>query len=161
VTSHRQRTARRSFSRAELEELGRQLAPAYKAGFQLRIRCGKCPNRRVLDELAIAWEPQRDRYSLNTMLPTSSRPGSAFVRVSGTADLDGNLLPGGITRPSVTRLKGAYGRPTTRPDGHDVWIYECHRRCGAVYEFNEGRLIEAFLSLFAKGRTELIAGVDL
>ncbi len=116
----------------------------------------------MLDELAIAWEPQRDSYEIISKLPGSARRGSAYgPRPVAPADQDGNPLPGGITRPSVTRLKGSFGRPETRPEGHYVWIYECHRRCGAVHAFNEAHLLQVFLRLFAEGRTELIAGVDL
>ena len=164
VTSRRQRAQRRSISRAELGELRRQLKPVYKANaeFCLRVRCGRCPNRRVLDELAITWEPHRDSYEIISKLPSSARRGSAYGPPPvAPGDQDGNPLPGGITRPSVTRLKGSFGRPETRLDGHDVWIYECHRRCGAVHVFNEGHLLQVFLRLFAEGRTELIAGVDL
>ncbi len=77
------------------------------------------------------------------------------------ADHNGNPLPGGITRPSVTRAKGSFGRPEWNLQGHDVWIYECHKRCGATHVFNEESLLRFYLRAFGEGRTELIAGVDL
>jgi hypothetical protein len=36
----------------QAQERRRQLQQAYQADFHLLIRCGHCPNRRLLDELA-------------------------------------------------------------------------------------------------------------
>jgi hypothetical protein len=144
----------------QLQELRRQLRQAYKAEFHLLVRCGHCPNRRLLDELALAHDAQQDTYGLVSMLPTSARPGSAYGPGTRVADQDGNLLPGGITRPSVTRAKGAFGRPESNPRGHDVWIYECHKRCGATHTFNEESMLRFYLRAFSEGRPALIAGVD-
>jgi hypothetical protein len=147
--------------RERLQELRRQLQPAHQASFRLRVRCGHCPNRRLLDEITVSHDLLHDSYSLSTMFPTSTRPGSALGFSHGVADHDGNPLPGGITRPSVTRAKGAFGRPDWNLQGHDVWIYECNKRCGATHAFNEERLLRFYLRAFDKGRTELLAGVDL
>jgi len=156
-----QRGNARRFSKEELQELCRQLEPAYRAGFRLRVRCGYCPGKRLLDEIVIAHDLHHDSYSLTSNFPSSTRPGSesAFGQHM-VADANGNPIRGGITRPSVTRAKGAFGRPESRPEGHDAWVYECHRRCGATHSFNEGRLLQFFLRAFMEGRTELIAGVD-
>jgi hypothetical protein len=98
-----------------------------------------------------------DTYSLVSYLPTSKRRGSRLP--VGEVSVEGRV--GGITRPSITRTKGAFGRPDSRLDGHDVWMYECHARCGATHTFNEGHLLTAFLEAFTEGRAELVAGVDL
>jgi hypothetical protein len=111
VSRNRQPRAPRSMLPDQLEERRRQLRQAYKAGFHLLVRCGHCPNRRLLDELALAHDVQHDTYGLVSMLPTSARPGSAYGPGTQVADQDGNLLPGGITRPSVTRAKGASDAP--------------------------------------------------
>jgi hypothetical protein len=74
---------------------------------------------------------------------------------------DGEPIPGGITRPSVTRAKGGFGRPESDPIGHAVWIYECHKRCGATHTFNEETFLRSFLLAFREGRTDLVAGMDL
>jgi hypothetical protein len=161
VRPQRQRGGARRFSREELQELRRRLEPAYRAGFRLQVRCGHCPNQRLLDEIVIAHDLHHDTYSLVSNFPTSSRRGSAFSPSMMVADDKGDPVPGGITRPSVTRAKGAFGRPASRPDGHDVWIYECHTRCGKTHSLNEGRLLQFLLRAFAEGRTKLIAGVDL
>jgi hypothetical protein len=145
----------------QLQERRRQLRQAYRADFHLLVRCGHCPNRRLLDELALAHDVQHDTYGLVSMLPTSARPGSAYGPGTRVADQDGNLLPGGITRPSVTRAKGAFGRPESNPRGHDVWIYECHLRCGATYTFNEESMLLFYLRAFSAGHPALIEGVDL
>jgi hypothetical protein len=161
VRPQQPRGGARRFSKEELQELCRQLEPAYRAGFRLQVRCGHCSGRRLLDEIVITHEVQRDVYSLTTNLPSSTRPGSESVFGQHmVTDANGNPIRGGITRPSVTRAKGAFGRPESRPEGHDAWVYECHRRCGATHAFNEGRLLQFFLRAFAEGRTELIAGVD-
>jgi hypothetical protein len=159
MASPRQRRAPRSVPGERLHQLRQRLQPAHGAGFRLRIRCGHCPNRRLLDELAVAHDVKHDSYSLTTMLPSSARPGSRYGPGVIVADLDGNPLPGGITRPSVTRAKGAYGRPQGNPHGHDVWVYECHTRCGATYTFNDETMLRHFLRAFAEGRTEHFVGV--
>lgn len=157
----RKRGGARRFSREELQDLRQRLEPPYRAGFRLQVRCGHCPSQRLLDEIVIAHDLHHDSYSLVSNLPSSSRPGSAFGPSMMVADDKGNPVPGGITRPSVTRAKGAFGRPESRPEGHDIWIYECHRRCGKTHSLNEGRLLQYFLRAFAEGRTKLIARVDL
>lgn len=146
--------------RDRLQELRRHLQPAQQASYRLRIRCGHCPNWRVLDEIQATHDVHHDSYDLVSVLPTSARPGSAYGPGTRVGDQDGNLLPGGITRPSVTRAKGAFGRPEWNLQGHDVWIYECNKRCGATHTFNEETLLRLYLKAFAEGRTELIAGVD-
>jgi hypothetical protein len=137
------------------------LEPAYRAGSRLQVRCGHCPSQRLLDEIVIAHDLHHDSYGFVSNLPSSARPGSAFGPSVAVADDNGNPVHGGITRPSVTRAKGAFGRPESRPEGHDAWIYECHRRCGKTHSLNEGRLLQFFLRAFTEGRAKLIAGVDL
>lgn len=161
VESQRQDRAAPRVTRERLQELRRRLQPTHGVEFQLRVRCGHCPNRRVLDEIVVAHDLHNDRYALVSMLPTSARPGSAYGPGTRVADHDGNVLPGGITRPSVTRAKGGFGTPESKVQGHDVWTYECHKRCGATHTFNEESLLRFYLRAFAEGRTELIAGVDL
>jgi hypothetical protein len=156
-----QRRVRRSLPPEEIRRLRQRLQPAHAAGFRLRIRCGACPNRRRLDELAVTHDVQHDGYSVISLLPSSARRGSRYGPGVAVADLDGNPLPGGITRPSVTKAKGAYGRPEGNPQGHDVWVYECHVRCGATYAFNDATMLRLFLRAFAEGRTEHVAGVGL
>jgi hypothetical protein len=148
----------RGLQRARLAELCRRLEAPWRAEFRLRVRCGHCPNRRLLDEIVVSYTPSHDTYALVSYLPTSKRRGSRLP--VGEVSVEGRA--GGITRPSITRAKGAFGRPESRlRDGHDVWIYECHARCGATHTFNEAHLLEAFLEAFAEGRSELVAGVDL
>jgi len=66
----------------------------------------------------------------------------------------------GITRPSATRAKRAFGRPESNPRGHDVRIYECHIRCGTTYTFNEESMLRFYLRAFGEGNPAWIAGVD-
>jgi hypothetical protein len=153
----RDRKAGRVPGRADLAELRRRLEAPWRAEFLLRLRCGHCPNQRVLDELVVSHTPSRGTYSLTTNLPTSKRRGSRLP--VGEVSVEGKV--GGITRPSITRAQGPFGRPESRPDGHDVWMYECHARCGATHTFTEARLLAAFLEAFTEGRAELVAGVDL
>jgi hypothetical protein len=138
---------------ARLIDLRQRLAPIWPAHYRLRIRCGHCVPRRLLDELVVTREEPRGTYSISTYLPTSIRRSSALG--------EHPTARRGITRPSVTRMQGAFGRPDNVAQGHDVWLYECHRRCGATYSFNEMRMLEVFLDAFAKGKTEVVAGIDL
>lgn len=153
----RQRKSVRGIQRPYLTELCRRLEAPWRAEFRLRLRCGHCPNQRLLDELVVSHELSHDTYSLVSYLPSSKRCGSRFP--VGEAGVEGRV--GGITRPSITRAKGAFGRPESRLDGHDVWMYECHARCGATHTFSERHLLEAFLGAFTEGCAELVAGVDL
>jgi hypothetical protein len=115
----------------------------------------------VLDEIAVTHDTYHDSYDLVSMLPTSARPGSQYGPGTMVAGPDGEPIPGGITRPSVTRAKGGFGRPESDPNGHAVWIYECHKRCGATHTFNEETFLRSFLLAFREGRTDLVAGMDL
>jgi hypothetical protein len=148
---------RTGLQRPYLAELCQRLDAPYRANFRLYLRCGHCPNQRLLDELVVSHEPSHGTYSLVSNLPTSTRRGSRLP--VGEVSVEGRV--GGITRPSITRAQGAFGRPESRLDGHDVWMYECHARCGATHTFNEGHFLEAFLGAFTEGRAELVTGVDL
>jgi hypothetical protein len=146
---------RQSVFREELAALGRQLEPAWAASFKLTVRCGVCPNRRRLDELMTTHEPAHDLYYVVSRLPTSMQPGFAS-ETHGTR---------GATRPSTSRIKGAFGRPEDRVEGHDVWMWGCHPRCGkpgkiTTHTLTEQHVIEEFLRAYAEGRTEIVLGID-
>lgn len=135
-----------------VESLRQQLAPPLQAGYTLRLRCGKCSKQRVLDELRVVGDWTRDLYQLASNLPASPRPGFSMVPAGS---------PGKVRRPSIGRESMVLNRASQPGRSYQVYRYACNRRCGAVHELTERRLLEAFLRAFADSRTEVIVGVDL
>ncbi len=136
----------------EVGSLREQLAPAFEAGYKLRLRCGHCTKPRLVDELRVAGDWTRDRYQLVSNLPASPRPG--FTTVAATSW-------GKVRRPSIARESMGVGRASRPGQSYQVYRYACHKRCGAVYRFTERRLLESFLRAFADGQVEIVAGLDV
>jgi hypothetical protein len=135
-----------------VESLRQQLAPAFQAGYTLRLRCGKCTKQRVLDELRVVCDWTRDHYQLTSNLPASPRPGFSTVSAGS---------PGKVRRPSIGRESMVLSRASQPGRSYQVYRYACHPHCGATPRYTERHLLEAFLRAFADGRTEVVVGVDL
>src|SRR6266508_6495485 len=105
-TVRQQRGNARRFSKEELQELCRQLEPAYRAGFRLRVRCGYCPGKRLLDEIVIAHDLHHDSYSL-----TSNFRGSTTECGYSSGPWHSKMLVGPHRRGAETGMGDAH-----RPD---------------------------------------------
>lgn len=122
----------------------------------MTVRCDHCRKRRVLDELSVSKDQTHDTYSVTTMLQTSMPPAEPSNKIDPSSGLPTRK---GITRPSVGRLQGAFGRPEEKTvDGHDIWLYACNRHCGAAHSFTEATITKAFLWAFEQGKNSMSTG---